>query len=429
MTGAVQDNQLKYASVLKVVANGGNVKAQGDKLVVSGADDLTFYVAAATDYRNDYPVYRTGESDAELLARVQKTADDAVARGYDAVRADHVEDFSALMNRVDLDLGFDGVVSERATDDLLTAYRNKTATAAERRQLETMLFQYGRYLTLGSSREDSQLPSNLQGVWNNVNNPQWASDYHMNVNLQMNYWPAYSTNLAECATPLLSYVDSLREPGRVTAAVYAGVETPEGDTQGQGFMAHTQNTPFGWTCPGWSFQWGWSPAAVPWILQNTYDAYRYSGDLELLKNDIYPALREEAQLYSKTLIKDENGKYISSPAYSPSRVRVRRRTPTSRCSCGSSSTMPSRPASWWARMRRCSPYGRTVSTTCARPSKSVRTARSRSGTSRTRTTRTLMATPWARAMATAISRICSACSPERSCPRTRPSGSRRRARP
>ena len=77
MTGAVQDNQLKYASVLKVVANGGNVKAQGDKLVVSGADDLTFYVAAATDYRNDYPVYRTGESDAELLARVQKTADDA----------------------------------------------------------------------------------------------------------------------------------------------------------------------------------------------------------------------------------------------------------------------------------------------------------------------------------------------------------------
>lgn len=317
MTGAVQDNQLKYASVLKVVANGGNVKAQGDKLVVSGADDLTFYVAAATDFRNDYPVYRTGESDAELLARVQKTADDAVARGYDAVRADHVEDFSALMNRVDLDLGFDGVVSERATDDLLTAYRNKTATAAERRQLETMLFQYGRYLTLGSSREDSQLPSNLQGVWNNVNNPQWASDYHMNVNLQMNYWPAYSTNLAECATPLLSYVDSLREPGRVTAAVYAGVETPEGDTQGQGFMAHTQNTPFGWTCPGWSFQWGWSPAAVPWILQNTYDAYRYSGDLELLKNDIYPALREEAQLYSKTLIKDENGKYISSPAYSP----------------------------------------------------------------------------------------------------------------
>ena len=313
----MQDNQLQYASVLKVVATGGSVKARGDKLVVSGADDLTFYVAAATDYKNDYPVYRTGEKADALLARVQKTADDAAGRGYDAVRAAHVEDFSALMDRVELDLGFDGAVSDRMTDDLLAAYRDGSASAAERRQLETVLFQYGRYLTLGSSREDSQLPSNLQGVWNDSNAPMWASDYHMNVNLQMNYWPTYSTNLAECATPLISYVDSLREPGRVTAAVYAGVSTPEGDTQGQGFMAHTQNTPFGWTCPGWEFQWGWSPAAVPWILQNVYDAYRYSGDVELLRRDIYPALREEAQLYSKTLIKDEDGKYISSPAYSP----------------------------------------------------------------------------------------------------------------
>ncbi|WP_195419848.1 glycoside hydrolase N-terminal domain-containing protein [Collinsella sp. D33t1_170424_A12] len=317
MTGQVQDNQLQYAAVLKVVATGGSVKAQGDKLVVSGADDLAFYVSAATDYKNDYPVYRTGEKADALLARVQKIADDAAGRGYDAVRAAHVEDFTALMDRVELDLGFDGAVSDRMTDDLLAAYRNGSASAAERRQLETMLFQYGRYLTLGSSREDSQLPSNLQGVWNDSNAPMWASDYHMNVNLQMNYWPTYSTNLAECATPLISYIDSLREPGRVTAAIYAGVSTPEGDTQGQGFMAHTQNTPFGWTCPGWQFQWGWSPAAVPWILQNVYDAYRYSGDVELLRRDIYPALREEAQLYSKTLIKDENGKYISSPAYSP----------------------------------------------------------------------------------------------------------------
>lgn len=317
MTGEVKDNQLKYASVLKVVANGGNVKAQDGKLVVTGADDLTFFVSAATDYKNDYPAYRTGETAEALLARVQKTADDAVARGYDAVRADHVEDFSALMGRVKLDLGFDGSLSERTTDDLLTAYNRGDATKAERRQLETTLFQYGRYLTLGSSREDSQLPSNLQGVWNDSNSPAWSSDYHMNVNLQMNYWPTYSTNLAECATPLISYIDSLREPGRVTAKIYAGVETPEGDTQGQGFMAHTQNTPFGWTCPGWQFQWGWSPAAVPWMLQNVYDAYRYSGDVELLKSDIYPALREEAQLYSKTLIKDADGKYISSPAYSP----------------------------------------------------------------------------------------------------------------
>ena len=316
-TGAVADNQLRYASVLTVDAAGGSVTARGDKLVVSGATEATIYVAAATDYKNDYPSYRTGESAERLLARVQARADAARGRGYQAVRSDHVADHSALMARVSLDLGSGEAVSPKATDDLLASYKSGTATGAERRQLEATLFQYGRYLTIASSREDSQLPSNLQGVWNNTNSPQWSSDYHLNVNLQMNYWPVYSTNLAECATPLLGYVDSLREPGRVTAKVYAGIETEAGDTQGAGFMAHTQNTPFGWTCPGWVFSWGWSPAAVPWILQNTYDAYRYSGDIELLRTQIYPALREEAQLYSKMLVKDEDGRYVSSPAYSP----------------------------------------------------------------------------------------------------------------
>ena len=122
-----------------------------------------------------------------------------------------------------MELNLGETVSEKPTDELLRAYKGGSASEAERRQLEIMLFQYGRYLTLGSSRENSQLPSNLQGVWNNKNNPSWSSDYHMNVNLQMNYWPTYSTNLAECAEPLISYVDSLREPGRVTAEIYAGV--------------------------------------------------------------------------------------------------------------------------------------------------------------------------------------------------------------
>ena len=314
LAGAVSDNQLKYDSVLKVKTEGGTVAASGDKLVVAGANKISFFVAAATDYKNDYPAYRTGESAEQLHARVQATADAAANKGYDAVRADHVSDVSALMGRVDLSLG-DEAASDKPTDKLLEAYNNGTASDSERRLLETALYQYGRYLTVASSRENSQLPSNLQGVWNNSNNPPWSSDYHINVNLQMNYWPVYSTNLAESARPLVSYIDSLREPGRVTAKVYAGVESAEGEANG--FMAHTQNTPFGWTCPGWSFDWGWSPAAVPWILQNTYDAYRYSGDVEYLKSDIYPALREEAQLYTHLLVQDENGKYITSPTYSP----------------------------------------------------------------------------------------------------------------
>lgn len=99
------------------------------------------------------------------------------------------------------------------------------------------------------------LPSNLQGIWVGANNSAWHADYHMNVNLQMNYWPTYVTNMAECAEPLINYIDALRTPGRVTAKIYAGVESKDGEENG--FMAHTQNNPFGWTCPGWNFDWGW----------------------------------------------------------------------------------------------------------------------------------------------------------------------------
>ncbi len=313
LAGTVTDNQLQYDSVLKAVPDGGTVKAEGDKLVVSNADAVIVYLSADTDYKNDYPKYRTGETAEELHQKVKKTVEEAAKKGYDAVKEEHIEDYSSLFGRVELDLG--QAVSDKPTDELLKAYNAGTATEEERRQLEVMLFQYGRYLTLGSSRENSELPSNLQGVWNNVNNPSWSSDYHMNVNLQMNYWPAYSTNLAECAEPLISYVDSLREPGRVTAAIYAGIVSEGGEENG--FMAHTQNTPFGWTCPGWSFDWGWSPAAVPWILQNCWEYYEYTGNTEYMEQYIYPMLKEEAKMYSEMLVKDEEGKYVSSPTYSP----------------------------------------------------------------------------------------------------------------
>ena len=315
LAGEVSDNQLQYDSILKAVpeGEGSAVEASGDTLVISDADVVTVYVSADTDYKNEYPEYRTGETAEELHARVAEDVEAAAAKGYEAVKADHIADYSELFGRVELDLGQS--VSEKPTDELLAAYKNGSASAEEQRQLEVMLFQYGRYLTLGSSRADSELPSNLQGVWNNVNNPSWSSDYHMNVNLQMNYWPTYSTNLAECAYPLIDYVDSLREPGRVTAAIYAGIVSEEGEENG--FMAHTQNTPFGWTCPGWDFSWGWSPAAVPWILQNCWEYYEYTGDFDYMEEYIYPMLREEAVMYSQMLIKDEDGKYVSSPTFSP----------------------------------------------------------------------------------------------------------------
>ena len=321
LCGALSDNQMKYASYLTVKTDNGSVTGAGDKLTVKDASAITVYVSAATDYKNTFYnedktktyYYRTGESDAVLAQRVKETVDKAVKKGYKDVKATHLEDYQELFNRVNLNIG--QTVSDKTTDQLLASYKNGSASQAEQRQLENMLFQYGRYLTIASSREDSQLPSNLQGVWNSLTNPPWSSDYHMNVNLQMNYWPTYSTNLSECALPLIDYVDSLREPGRVTAKVYTGVESKEGEANG--FMAHTQNTPFGWTCPGWAFSWGWSPAAVPWILQNCWEYYEFTGDTKFMEENIYPMLKEEAVFYNKLLTEDKDGKLISSPSYSP----------------------------------------------------------------------------------------------------------------
>lgn len=319
--GELDDNQMKFSSRTQVLTEDGQLKDNDESVTVSGAKEVTIITSIGTDYKNDYPEYRTGETTEEVSARVQKYVDSAAAKTYEDLRADHVSDYSSIFGRVELDLGQE--VPARTTDALLSAYNSGDASEAERRYLEVMLFQYGRYLTIESSRETPEddpsretLPSNLQGIWVGANNSAWHSDYHMNVNLQMNYWPTYSTNMAECAEPLINYVDSLREPGRVTAAIYAGIESTEENPE-NGFMAHTQNNPFGWTCPGWSFDWGWSPAAVPWILQNCWEYYEFTGDLEYMREYIYPMLKEEAVLYDQMLVRDSDGKLVSSPSYSP----------------------------------------------------------------------------------------------------------------
>lgn len=323
INGQLKDNQMKFTSQTQVITdNAGTVKDGNGKVSVSGASEVTIITSIGTDYKDEYPSYRTGESADELTSRVKWYVDQAAAKTYEELKANHVSDYQKIFDRVDLNLG--QTVSTKPTDELLSAYKAGTATDAERRQLEVMLFQYGRFMTIESSRETTTdengyvretLPSNLQGLWVGANNSPWHSDYHMNVNLQMNYWPTYSTNMAECAEPLIDYIDALREPGRVTAAIYAGVSSAEGEENG--FMAHTQNNPFGWTCPGWDFSWGWSPAAVPWILQNCWDYYEYTGDTSYLENNIYPMMKEEAKLYDQMLVRGADGKLVSSPAFSP----------------------------------------------------------------------------------------------------------------
>ncbi len=304
-SGKLEDNGMDFALVAKVSTD-GETRPATDSLHIINASEITIIFSADTDYLDVYPNYRTGESAETLFNRVKENTEKAANKSFKELKKDHTDDFTALYSRVYLDL--DGNVIGPA-DELLRKYGKFDSRAAEQ-----LLYQYGRYMAISSTREDDILPSNLQGIWNCCNDPKWSSDFHTNVNLQMNYWHIYNGNLAECAKPLIRYIKSMVIPGRLTAEYYTNVKSGEGEQNG--FLFHTQCTPFGWTCPGWDFNWGWSPAAVPWILHNVYEYYEYTLDKETLEKDIYPMLKECAEYFAKLLV-EHNGRLVTVPCFSP----------------------------------------------------------------------------------------------------------------
>ena len=306
-SGELEDNGLRFCLIAKFITD-GKIETNSNGIKVTDSSECTIIFSADTDYVDSYPTYRTGESSEQLFDRVQTTVKNAVDKGYSILLDDHKKDFSELFNRVNLSLNSN---CDLTSDKVLYKYRKN---ADYRKKAIELLYEYGRYLLISSSRSTDVLPSNLQGIWNVSNNPKWSSDFHININLQMNYWPVFNGNLAECSHPLIRYIKSMVEPGRITAKYYTGIESKDGEQNG--FLFHTQCTPFGWTCPGWSFDWGWSPAAVPWILHNCYEHYEYTLDKNVLENDIYPMLKECAEYFSKLLI-EHKGRLLTCPCYSP----------------------------------------------------------------------------------------------------------------
>lgn len=306
-SGELDDNELQFCLIAKFITD-GQIATKGDCIKVTDSTKCTIIFSADTDYIDSYPTYRIGESSEQLFNRVKATVDKAVSKGYNSLINDHLKDFSQLFNRVDFSLNSN---CDLTSDKVLYKYHKNIDC---RKKAVELLYGYGRYLLISSSRSTDVLPSNLQGIWNVSNDPKWSSDFHININLQMNYWPVFNGNLSECSLPLIRYIKSMVEPGRITAKYYTGIESKDGEKNG--FLFHTQCTPFGWTCPGWSFDWGWSPAAVPWILHNCYEHYEYTLDKNTLKNDIYPMLKECAEYFSKLLI-EHNGRLLTCPCYSP----------------------------------------------------------------------------------------------------------------
>ena len=309
--GALWDNGLRYCTVFKVVNKGGELIDSEDSIMVEHADEVTIYLTASTDYSPKYPTFRTGINPAEP---VNKRIENAVIKGFDELYEEHLADYKAMFDRVSLKINedYDDVIP---CDKLINDYKESGSRSIANR-LETLYFQFGRYMLISSSRAGS-LPANLQGVWNETNCPPWCCDYHINVNLQMNYWGAYNTNLSETVPPLVDFLDSMRPSGRKSAEAYYGIKSDDEHPE-NGWCAHTQSTPFGWTAPGWDFYWGWSTAAVAWLMQNIYEYYEFTGDKDYFSGHIYPIMRESVRFYTQWLIYDDKqDRLVSSPTYSP----------------------------------------------------------------------------------------------------------------
>lgn len=308
-SGTVKGNNLIYCAKTEIKTD-GKISFIGNTLCVRKASYAEMYLSSGTNYANVYPHYR-GETP---FKRIDECIKNALSLGYEQLKAQHIEDYRNLFGRMFLkltDFKYDGY-----TDDLVKKVKKKTVSDEEMKAFVQMLFDQGRYLLISCSRPGT-LPANLQGVWNDSNNPPWGCDYHLNVNLQMCYWHAFKANLAECGLPMLEYMESLRKPGRVTAEIYHGIVSDESNPE-NGWVCHTQNTPFGWTCPGWEFYWGWSPAASSWMMQNCFEYYEYTEDIEMLRNHIYPMMKENCRFWLQNLIYDKSqDRLVSSPSYSP----------------------------------------------------------------------------------------------------------------
>ena len=281
-----------FYSRLKVFNDGGTLVAGNNNLKVENADAVTIILCAATDYSGNDPALST-----------QKQITAVSDRSYPEIKARHVADYQSLFKRVELDLGTsDG--SFFPTDARMAAFKN----GYDDRDLIELYYQFGRYLLISSSRPGG-LPANLQGIWADGMNPPWSADYHININIQMNYWLSEITNLGELQTPFIDFIDALRPNARRTAREVYGLK---------GIVAHYTTDPWHFTEPTGDVVYGMWPMGIAWSCQNIWDHYLFGGDVEYLRSKSYPIMKEAAEFCIDWLVKDPaTGYLVSGPSISP----------------------------------------------------------------------------------------------------------------
>jgi len=302
----------KFTAMVKVQTAGGTTSRDGDGLLVQGADELTVYLAARTDFNFGNPHEPWSH---DLAAACERDIRSAMDKTYDELRRDHVAEHQSWFRRVDLRLGENLDLQQRMelrglpTEWRLDAFKN----GADDPELIALYFQYGRYLLISSSRPGC-LPANLQGIWNPWLKAPWDSDYHININLQMNYWPAEVTNLAECHTPFFDLIEGMVENGRVTAREAYRC---------RGFVAHYTTDVWKFTAPLGGLSYGMWPMGAGWCSRHFMEHYRFTGDMQFLRTRAYPLLKEAALFYIDWLVRHpETGQWVSGPSVSPENAFV-----------------------------------------------------------------------------------------------------------
>ncbi|RSZ56355.1 glycoside hydrolase family 95 protein [Massilia atriviolacea] len=304
-------NVMDYASQVEVINEGGTLSVEGKRIVFTGCDALVLVLGAGTSYVNDASRRFQG---AHPLPLVTRQVSAAAAQTWTQLLAAHQRDFKRLYGRVSVDFG-QAPAARRA---LATDKRIEVYTADGKDPgLEAQFFQFGRYLLISSSRD--ALPANLQGLWNNSLTPPWNSDYHTNINIQMNYWPAGPANLSEAALPFFDFVGGMapvyRKLLRETAALPAkGDEERFLSDDGRpvrGWTVRTESNPFGATT------YIWNKTGNAWYAQHFWEHYAFTQDREFLRTVAYPLMKEVCAFWQDHLKRLPDGRLVAPRGWSP----------------------------------------------------------------------------------------------------------------
>ena len=289
------EGALKFQVRLRIIPNGGETTTVGDSLQVKGADSATILLAANTSFKT----YQDVSGDPDSLTRQSLSA--AAARKYEDLRERHIADYQRLFRRVALDLGRTDA-AQRPTDERIAKF-----AAVGDPQLAVLYFQFGRYLLISSSRPGTQ-PANLQGIWNDRMLPPWESSYTVNINTEMNYWPAEAANLAEMVEPLVRMVLELTE---------AGARIAKADYHARGWVTHHNTDLWRDSAPADQARSGMWPTGGAWLCLHLWEHYDYGRDKVFLAR-VYPALKGASQFFLDTLVEEPKHHWlVTNPSLSP----------------------------------------------------------------------------------------------------------------